>query len=255
MLIKSSTNRKCGPTQFLDTINISKNNEDFLIDFNLKKNVVSIGSTFENTSILEQHNILKQIEIKYSDIQNLSTDYGIISFSLDYQYENYILASITPKTLNERKHFADYHNEKKIIPIITYFTPYKGCSFDECNIVIECLNEVKTETDIVFDSNIPSIRNFIDNENCWGNLTNYPSIISTNTIDIGKISIFEVIVPPNTTLYLESNIGILNKSKITQTTNIELDLTSIKEVTEDVVIKISSKYWSGIVKKIIKISN
>jgi hypothetical protein len=261
MLIKLNNNRKCGPSQFLDNISIIKDNEDFLINFNLKQNIVSTGSTSiiseESTNFSPLNrpssSILEQIEIKYRDVQNLSTDFGIVVLGLDFLYEKYTLSSITPKTLIERKHFVDYHNENLILPLITYFTPYKGCSFEECNIIIRCLDEV--ETDIQFEQTISSIKGFMDDGNCWGNVENYPIITSPETMNIGVKSTFNITVPKNTTLYLESNIGILNKTKITQTTDIELDLTSIKDTSEDVIIKVNSKYWAGIAEKRIELIN
>ena len=140
-----------------------------------------------------------------------------------------------------------------MLPLITYFTPYKGCSFEECNIIIRLLDKV--QTDIQFDQTISSIRNFMSDGNCWGNEENYPIITSPETMNIGVKSTFNITVPKNTTLYLESNIGILNKTKIKQTTDIELDLTSITDTSEDVIIKVNSKYWAGIVEKQIQLIN
>jgi hypothetical protein len=247
MLIKILSTRKCGPLNLLDNIFVSRSGDNILVNFNLIKDIENINPEIYNK-------ILKNIVIKYDDIKNLSSDYGIVCVSLDFAYQNYYIESVTPKTLIERKEIDVYYNERFLLPFIIYFTPYKGCSFNECNILICCLNPVTS--DIIFDNEANSTKGIMNDEypyKCWGNDENYPQIISNSEAKIGDVIKFNITIPKNITLYLETNIGVLNKTKISETTEVEVDLSSIKDTSHNLTIKVNSKYWMGITKKTIKL--
>jgi len=221
----------------------------------------SSSSRIPNYNSIESLAILDgggTITIKYSDVKKLSEDYGIISFSINRHTKQYSLFSVTEETYISKEGIAKYHDKNNLIPLISFFTPYKECNFSDCNIVINsgCIENKSTDFDtssIIFDQTIHSLFHYYGNDDCWGPSCNFPSISGPNTSKVGIQTSFFVNVPNITKLYLETNIGFLNKTKITKSTNVILDLSLVTDIDEDVIIKISSKYWSGIYRHTIKL--
>lgn len=277
MLIKllsqkqNSNNGNIGKYKFTYT----QNQENFIVSYYEETPPISIGTTIIDTvsgisSITypiyipgtDDLNIGMGKTVSYNvnffDVKNLSEDFGIISFAIDYDTKICSLFSLTEKTYIEKQNFSDYHNEKKLISLITFFTPYKGCEFSDCNIIIRSSDEPNLTngfdtSSITFDETITSMRTYIQSDNCWGNANNYPSIIGPNASKVGIQTSFFVNVPNNIKLYLETNVGSLNKTKITKSTDVVLDLSSVQNFEEDAKIKISSKYWTGIYTHTIKL--
>jgi len=253
-----------------------QNQEDFTISYYKEIPPIGIGTTTINvdtesgvttitnpiytldTNVSVGVGQTTNYNIKFSDIKNLSEDFGIISFAIDYDTKICSLFSLSEKTYISKQNFSDYHNEKKLISLITFFTPYKGCEFSDCNIIIRSSDEPNLTnsfdtSSITFDETITSMRTYIQSDNCWGNANNYPSVTGPTASKVGIQTSFFVNVPNNIKLYLETNVGSLNKTKITKSTDVVLDLSSVQNFEEDAKIKISSKYWTGIYTHTIKL--
>lgn len=254
MFIKIPESRKF--VSFLTNINIIKNDTDFLISFE-----------YDN----EIKYPLNQIEIKYEDIQKLSCDFGMVCLSVNYSFEKYILESVTPNTFVSKKPIDLYYSEKQFVPFIVFYTPYKNCPFEKCNVLISHMENCTTN--IEFDDTLDSMTNFSWHYNeyyathsMWGE-ENCPRFASIDgevwhrkdliPLKIGEKHLFKVIIPNNTPLYLQSTIGVLNKFKITQSTEVELDLTSITSTNVDldewIWIKATTKFWSDVVEQPFKL--
>lgn len=242
------------PTPIINPIIDNQNN---LIPsyYTTSSNISYYYNSIESLSIMEGGGT---VTVKYSDVKKLSEDYGIISFSINRYTKQYSLFSVTEETYITKENPAYYHDENNLIPLINFFTPYKNCNFSDCNIVIYS-GPMQTESidfdtsSIIFDQTIYSLSQYYRADNCWGPTSNYPFIIGSDISKVGIQTSFFVNVPNDVILYLKTNIGILSKTKITKSTDVILDLSLVSNFDEDAIIKVSSKYWTGLYRHTIKL--
>jgi hypothetical protein len=259
MYIELKNDRVCGSKKLIKGINIRVLDQIFLINVLgiaqeieavLPEGVTTMDKLIPPPSILP---ISETVSIDYQNIKNLSEDFGIIGIAFNYNFNEYEVMPITPNTFMGKVTVGDFYARKNLIPMILIFTPYKDCEFSECNVLIRKLKNIEVSTNVVFHKTISTISEFMAFDFPWEE-QNYPKIISPSEAKIGEKINLEVISPNNRPVYLETNIGTLNKTKVTSDTKIELDLSNVQDIDEDVEIKLSYKYWSGITGKKIKLS-
>jgi len=245
MNIELVNDRECGVENSINTINIILNKNSIFLDVKFVDDII-YKPIFERISF--------PIEVPIENIIERSEDFGIITLSFSYSFDEFKLFSITPETFMGKKGISDYHVPYQLIPMVVFFTPYKGCQLSDCNILIRKLKNIPVNSNIIFDKKISNLSEFMDFDFPW-NEQNYPKIFCQDEAKIGEKIIFSVTSPNNRPVYLESNIGILNKNKISKDSEVELDLTTIQDIDEHVIIKIGYKYWTGIQEKKIKLTN
>jgi len=251
MYIELKNDRICGSEGLIKEINISVLDQTFFINI-LKKENLLINSEFIPPQLLPILPLPETVSVNYENIKHLSEDFGIISIAFNYTFSEYQVLPVSPKTFMGKTSVSDYHTAQSLVPMVLIFTPYRDCEFSECNVLIRKLTNIEVSTNIVFGKTVSCTSDFIYFDFPWGQ-QNYPKIISPSEAKIGEKINLEVTSPNNRPVLIETNLGRLNKYKITKTTNVELDLTDLQDTDEDVIIKIGYKYWSGIEEKGIKL--
>jgi hypothetical protein len=260
MYIKLSNNRKTGPDHLIENIDIQKNALGFSINLKVKEinfdikevEADEIADLSKQKSFSEV--ILKEVFVPYEEIEKLFQDFGIVTLSFNFTFTRFEFSQIITETFASKKNINVYHEDNHLIPIITVFSPYKTSTLEDCNIVIRHFQSISTTSNIEYDKEISSLNDFIYNDYAWGE-TNYPKILSPENAKIGEKIYFDIEVPNNRPVYLETNIGVLNKTKVTLDTTIELDLSNIQDIDEDVQIKVSYRYWTSVLIKTINLTN
>jgi len=245
MYIELKNDRVCGFRRLIKEINISILDQTFFI--NIFKN-----EDPTNNPPLSLLPISETVKVDYEDIKNLSEDFGIISIAFNYNFTEFKVLPVSSKTFMGKTSVSDYHTAQSLVPMILIFTPYKDCQFSECNILIRKLTNIDVTTNIIFNKTVSCTSDFIYFDFPWGE-HNYPKITGPSEAKIGEKINLEVTSPNNRPVLIETNLGRLNKHKITKNSNIELDLSTLQDIDEDVIIKIGYKYWSGIEEKRIKL--
>jgi len=126
-------------------------------------------------------------------------------------------------------------------------TPYKNCSVDE---IVLVFRDAPTGTctkngSIITANKLSSMKIFLDS---WLPITiNGPSSITVGTSESYSISSQDGCI-----IYLSSDQGIINKSRIKNGGSFLLDSTGLN-VGDSIVIKAGYKFWAGITDKTISI--
>jgi len=261
MNIKLLNDRVCGISEIIKNITIQKTETHFLIDININdfnlnddemqdENLVGSVRAFKEFS----DKIYKKFEISLDDLKSQFLDFGIVTFSYNFTFTNFQLINVNPETLINKKNITKYHEDLELVPMIIIFSPYKNCSIEECNIVVRHLKNIEVISNLEYSKEISNLSEFIYNDFPWGE-EHYPKLIIPEYAKIGEKITFNLENIHNRPVYLETNIGVLNKTKLLSSSVIQLDLTSIVDTSEDVLIKMSYKYWTGIEEKRIKITS
>jgi hypothetical protein len=79
------------------------------------------------------------------------------------------------------------------------------------------------------------------------------TITGPDTIAAGSVQEYTTVAPANTTVLLETDVGVINRSRVTNGRTFTLDTTGL-EPGETVTIKAGYKFWAGASKKIITLS-
>ena len=124
-------------------------------------------------------------------------------------------------------------------------TPTATCSVDDCTVIYRAANAnvVMNGSTISPIDTIESTHAFLHN---WLPIT----ITGAATITAGSTATYTVTGTANTTVYLSTDIGVINRSRVTESKTFQLDTTGL-EAGETVTIKAGYKYWSGVTKMVI----
>jgi len=127
-------------------------------------------------------------------------------------------------------------------------TPYAGCSVDEITIVYRDSAPVVTKDsqEVTPAQSILSMKVFL---NSWLPIT----VAGPDTITLGQTATYTVTAPANTTVYVSSDIGIVNRARVAPGKTFILNTDGL-EVGETVTIKAGYKFWAGVTKKTITVS-
>lgn len=255
MYIKLINDRICGRSEIIDNIDVNINEEFIDININvhnfeLNENDFLDEIEFGNYRAFKDFSskIYKNFKISVQELEQMFLDFGVITFCYNYTFTEFKLINVTPITTLDKKNLIQYHEDLGLISMIWIFSPYKGCKLEDCSIVIRHLSNIPVVSNFIYSKQISNLSDFIYKDFAWGE-NNYPKIICSNSAKIGEKFYFDVETPNNNPIYLQANIGILNKNRITTNTSVEVNLTDIQDNNEDLEIKLSYKYWTAIVEK------
>lgn len=124
-------------------------------------------------------------------------------------------------------------------------TPYKDCSKDDLIFVYRDTDNIELNIDEQQPNatSINSMKYFLDS---W--LPN--TINGPDTITAGVKQVYSITAPEKTTVYLSSDIGIINRNRVSNGNNFILDTDGLN-AGEIITIKTGYKYWSGVSTKTI----
>jgi hypothetical protein len=194
----------------------------------------------------------------------MAQDHGCIAVSYDKVTQTLTLVETTQLSFSEKynptKTFAKYQN-----PLVTpgtpgyvldqkfggsgfffILTPFVNCSVNDLVFLFRDTTNPEIGTTTSFSYNgtvqnpttIPSIIDFLTS---W-----LPITLTGNTsVVAGDKSTYTVNCPAGTTVYISSDIGIINRSQVTNGQSFVLD-TSGLHAGETVKIKLGYKFWSGV---------
>lgn len=125
-------------------------------------------------------------------------------------------------------------------------TPYANCSVDDLEIVIREHNaEIKVNGTDATATTIPSMKEYLDQ---WLPIT----IEGPDTIQANQVQQYTATAPNNTTVYLESDIGVINRSRVASGGMFQLDASGLS-AGEKIRIKTGYKFWHGVSEKVITV--
>ena len=122
-------------------------------------------------------------------------------------------------------------------------TPYKDCPTSELTIIFRDGANITVNGSAPSSTSIVSMHAFLES---W-----LPIIVNgPSTIKAGDTHAYTVTAPANTTVYLSSDIGVINRSRVTNCGTFNLDTTGLN-AGEVVTIKTGYKYWTGVSTKVV----
>jgi hypothetical protein len=124
-------------------------------------------------------------------------------------------------------------------------TPYKGCQTSELTLVYRDGAVIKHNNTTPTAEHILSMKTFLEN---WLPI----AINGDDTISANETKTYTVTAPEGTTVYLSSDIGVINRSRITNGGSFNLNTDGLV-AGETITIKAGYKYWSGVTTKEINI--
>lgn len=150
----------------------------------------------------------------------------------------------TPETLPGKQHagssFSVLSSKYGSYAFAYILTPFKGCSKEEAIFVYrDSINtNIMVDNQKIEGTKIDSLKLFLDT---WLPIT----IEGPDTIAAGVKQVYTVKATPKAVVQLSADIGIINRSRVTNGTNFILDTEGLN-VGEEVTIKAGYKYWDGV---------
>lgn len=219
-------------------------------------NITSINDLSSQTRIIPTINDLEcSYKINWSSFLFFSEDRGISGLisSLAFR-EIYFEQLITKTLLGKIPVNKAFYNR---IPIILVCTPYKGCSFDECTVLVLSDNSV-THEGFEFDEEISLWGSFIKGdlfaETGIQNFIDKIQIIGPDSMSPDSTIELEIIPPyENQTVYIEHDSGYVNRKKFKGSNKILVNSQFLSS-GDQITIRTGYKYWSSDNEKIITVS-
>ena len=161
--------------------------------------------------------------------------------------------SYTSYVTSEGKHYAGspysvIDSRYSSYGYLYILTPTANCSITDVTIIYRdspSANVTVLGTPIVPKGTIPSTHAFLAD---WLPIT----ITGPDTVTAGDKATYTLTGTPGTTIYLSTDIGVINRSRVAEGRTVQLD-TSGLEAGEQVTIKVGYKHWSGVSTKVITI--
>lgn len=160
--------------------------------------------------------------------------------------ENFVSEETTPGKHLSGSPFSVIAGRYGSYGYVYVLTPSVDCSADDLIIVVRENNaEITVNGSEPSTETIPSMKQFLD---AWLPIT----IEGADTIKANETQQYTVQSPANTMVYLESDIGIINRSRVASGGSFQLDASGLN-TGEKIKIKTGYKFWHGVSEKVITV--